>query len=115
MRAPARRRGGEGVRIRDHLANTRTLLAWQRIALVLLALGYVVARLQITLGGRERTLGTLVASAGWAVGALAAVRFLRQRGAIESDRFDSSVVLDLVLVAVAAAGALVALVFVWAG
>lgn len=110
-----RRGGGEGVRIRDHLANVRTLLAWQRIALVLLGLGYVVARFQVVVTGRQRVLGVAVAVAGWAVGAIAAARYLRQRNAIEHDRFEPSVVLDLVLVGVTAGAGIVVLGYLSTG
>lgn len=43
----AGRGGGEGVRTRDHLANTRTFLAWMRAVLALLTVGYVIDKFDL--------------------------------------------------------------------
>lgn len=91
------RGGGEGVRIRDHLANVRTLLAWLRAGLVLMAMGYAVARFQVIDSAGERAVGIAVSISGWLVVAVAGARFLRQRGAIESESFAPTVAWDFVL------------------
>jgi len=39
-----------GARIRDHLANERTMLAWVRTGLAMMAVGVVIARLRFELG-----------------------------------------------------------------
>jgi inner membrane protein YidH len=105
----ARGRGGtEGVRIRDHLANVRTFLAWFRTGLVLLAMGYAVTKFQAIETVSNRYLGVFAALAGWLVVALAGVSFGRQRRAIESARFTPSVSWNLGLsLLTAGAGAIV--------
>jgi putative membrane protein len=103
------RGGGEGVRTRDHLANTRTLLAWLRLAMALIGLGFAADRLQLMAGGQRSPLGIGAAAAGLVVAALAAARFLRQRAAIERPVFRVSYRLDVVVTAAAAGGGLLIL------
>jgi putative membrane protein len=91
------RGGGEGVRIRDHLANVRTFLAWFRAGLVLFALGYAVVKFQVTERHSNRYLGVLVSVTGWLVIAIAGLSFLRQRRAIEAAGFGPSVSWNLAL------------------
>ena len=81
------RGGGEGVRVRDHLANVRTFLAWLRTGLVLLALGYTLVKFEVIENQPSRYLGVLAAAAGWLVVVGAGVGFFRQRRAIESAVF----------------------------
>lgn len=89
------RGGGEGVRIRDHLANVRTFLAWFRAGLVLLAMGFAVAKFQVIESLPSRYLGVLAAAAGWLVIVIAGVSFIRMRRAIEATEFASSVTWNL--------------------
>ena len=89
------RGGGEGVRIRDHLANVRTFLAWFRVGLVLLAMGFAVAKFQVIESVPSRYLGVLAAAAGWLVIVIAGVSFIRMRRAIEATEFASSVTWNL--------------------
>jgi putative membrane protein len=92
MMLARRGRGGtEGIRIRDHLANVRTFLAWLRAGLMLLAMGYAVAKFQVIESPANRYLGVLTALAGWLIVALAGVGYARQRRAIESAEFAPSV------------------------
>jgi putative membrane protein len=72
------------VRIRDHLANVRTFLAWVRAGLVLLALGYTLVKFEVIERQSTRYVGVLAAAAGWLVVVGAGVSFFRQRRAIES-------------------------------
>lgn len=83
--------GGEGVRIRDHLANVRTFLAWVRAGLVLLAMGFAIARFQVIQSLTSRYLGVLTALAGWLVIVIAGVSFLRARHAIEAAEPSTSI------------------------
>jgi len=106
------RGGGEGVRIRDHLANTRTLLSWLRVALALLGLGFVVARLQLLMGVRGSPVGPLVAASGVVVVGASALRFVLQRREIEGPGFAPRYWRDLVVAGLAAAGGLAVLVYV---
>jgi putative membrane protein len=111
------RGGGEGVRTRDHLANVRTTLAWVRVGIVLVGIGYAldklaaVARLSGSGGGLAlaRPVGLLAVAGGVAVAAAALARFLGARARIESPRFEPWPVIDLALAAVVGACALLVL------
>lgn len=104
------RDGGEGVRTRDHLANTRTLLAFVRAGFVLEGIGLVMDKLQHLEHANGFSYGLPVAVAGWLAIAAAGGRFLLQRRAIEGERFASRAAWDLVVVAaIAVAGVLVLL------
>ncbi len=98
------RGGGEGVRTRDHLANVRTFLAWVRAGLVLLALGYALAKFAAIENRSSQYAGVLSAAAGWLVVVLAGVSFFRQRRAIESAVYSPSTWWNIVLTILAAAG-----------
>lgn len=105
--------------VTDHLANERTLLAWVRTAVTLIALGFVVARFSYFLralaaeahraqppgSGGGTTLGILLILAGGATIVLSLWRYLRTRDEIEQGRYRSSVaaLLALALVTIAAA------------
>lgn len=111
------RGGGEGVRTRDHLANTRTLLAWVRVGVVLLALGYAVAKVGLVTElatGHPTSAGS--AALGLAAGAAGVVtvlgaflRFLSQRSRIEGSGLRTGYRLDLLLALAAGAGGVLAL------
>jgi putative membrane protein len=108
----ARGRGGtEGVRIRDHLANVRTFLAWLRTGLVLLAMGYAVAKFQAVESTSNRYLGVIAALAGWLVIAIAGVSYVQQRRAIESPRFAPNISWHLVLSVLAAGAGAIVLIY----
>jgi len=98
------RGGGEGVRTRDHLANVRTFLAWVRAGLVLLALGYALAKFAAIENRSSQYAGVLSAAAGWLVVVLAGVSFFRQRRAIESSVYAPSTWWNILLTILAAAG-----------
>ena len=95
--------------MRDHLANTRTLLAWLRLALLLMGLGFAADELELVAGGRRSLLGIGAAAAGLVVAALATVRYLRQRAAIDRPEFQVGYRLDVVVAAAAAGGGLLIL------
>jgi putative membrane protein len=105
------RGGGEGVRIRDHLANVRTFLAWLRTGLVLLALGYTLAKFEVIEHASSRYIGVAAAAAGWLVVVVAGVSFFRHRRAIESSVYRPSTWWNLALTALAAGGGLAILVY----
>jgi putative membrane protein len=106
------RGGGEGVRTRDHLANTRTMLAWTRAGLALLALGYAVDKVDLVVelhGGRTASggghaFGLAACAAGVAVAGGALARYFWQRTRIEGSRLRTGGRVDLLLAAVAAFG-----------
>lgn len=100
--------------IRDHLANERTLLAWQRTALALVGLGFVVDRFAFE-GSPDRTLaGTLVGLGMIVAGGLTALvgvyRFVKVEREIDTDSYQPAIGVHLVFAGaiVAAAVAMVA-------
>lgn len=116
------RGGGEGVRTRGHLANTRTLLAWARVGVVLLALGYAADKVGLVgelathrpapAGGE--VLGVAASVAGVVTVGVAFLRFLSQRSRIEGSGLRLSSRVDLLLAAAAGAGGLLGiLALVW--
>jgi uncharacterized membrane protein YidH (DUF202 family) len=97
------------VRTRDHLANTRNLLAWLRLAVALMGLGFAADKLELIAGSRRTLLGTGAAAAGLVVAALASARYLQQRAAIDRPSFLVRYRLDVVVAAAAAGGGLLVL------
>jgi putative membrane protein len=123
-------------KVRDHLANERTYLAWVRTALGLIGLGFVLARMglflrQIALTASAEGLAGVGAAAGARIGQglhngqeflVTGVVFLvigttiggwsgwhydRNRRAIDSDRFEAALRPVIALTAVVALGGLV--------
>jgi putative membrane protein len=105
----AGRGGGEGVRIRDHLANTRTLLAWLRLAMALMGLGFAADKLELIVGSRRTALGIGAAAAGLIVAVLGGAGYQRRRLAIDRPELRVRYRFDVVMAAAAAAGGLLVL------
>ena len=103
------RGGGEGVRTRDHLANTRTLLAWLRLALVLMGLGFAADKVERIAGSPRSVLGVGGAAAGLVVAGLATARYLQQRAAIDRPELRVRYRLDVAVAVTAAGGGLLVL------
>lgn len=90
-------------KVREHLANERTFLAWARTALGVIGLGFVTARMGIFLrelanappvGGRATgtgseflAVGVIFLALGTAMGAWAGWHYRRNLHAIEEGRF----------------------------
>ena len=81
---------------REHLANERTLLAWTRTGVTLIALGFAMARFGAfvderygsgTRLGVPTLIGVALGGVGVAAMALSLVRFLRARAQIGAGRF----------------------------
>ena len=89
-------------RARDHLANERTFLAWMRTSLALLGFGAVLVRLRFLLPAdlqghsHGSQLGLAFGIVGLLLVPLSTAQFLRRRGAIERDTFDSGIVTPLI-------------------
>jgi putative membrane protein len=94
---------------RDHLANERTLLAWQRTALALLGLGFLVDRFAFE--GRGTSIaGSLIGLTLIVVGALASVvgvyRYLRTERDIDQATYRPAHLAHLLLTAAMVVGAI---------
>lgn len=96
--------------VRDHLANERTLLAWARTGIAVIALGFVVARFSLLIRelgvkaslahlpqGSSTLFGTALVVVGAVLMVLATVRFVRTGRAIERHAYLWSPVLGLTL------------------
>ncbi|MCW6035837.1 DUF202 domain-containing protein [Spirulina subsalsa FACHB-351] len=81
-------------RIRDHLANERTYLAWMRTAIALMGFGIVIARLRYLISpeimgnGQGWMIGLLFASIGWLTVLLSTQHYFSIRQAIEEDCYE---------------------------
>lgn len=100
----------ESTRAREHLANERTLLAWTRTSITLIALGFVVARFGLFLRevrGVEATggvrwsavIGIALVVAGLVSGAASLVRFFRARRQIDEGTYRSEYWPEVLLLA----------------
>lgn len=77
-------------RIRDHLANERTYLAWVRLSVALMGFGVLIARVRSEAGphnGRGVALGMLFASAGILTVLLSTLHYFHVQRAIESESY----------------------------
>ncbi len=110
-------------RVRDHLANERTFLAWVRTTLGLIGLGFVLARMglflrQLALASRNAPPGHLRAghefmvsgvvflALGTALTAWTGWLYQRTRRAIEEDRYEPARATVLILTVVVVVGGL---------
>lgn len=81
-------------RIRDHLANERTYLAWMRSAIALLGFGVVIVRLRVLrlslpqMPGNGWKLGLLFSLAGLLTILLSAPHYFAVRNRIENDTYE---------------------------
>ncbi len=96
--------------MRDHLANERTMLAWQRTALALIGLGFVVDRFAFQ-GRGDAALGTVMGILLIAGGAITAVtgawRYTQVEHQIDQGTFGSMVGAHVILAGAITVGAFV--------
>ncbi len=84
-------------RVREHLANERTYLAWMRTAVSLIGFGVVIVRLhhffppQAHNPGNSWKLGLVFSLVGLVTVLLSTQQYFAIRRAIDSDTYDSSV------------------------
>lgn len=102
-------------RVRDHLANERTYLAWMRTAIALTGFGVVIVRLRYPLPTQQQELangwllGFVFAFTGLLTVALSTRHYFEVRRAIDDDTYSPSgrwVVLFSMAVALLGAGVL---------
>jgi putative membrane protein len=114
--APPRDRSAE---IRDHLANERTLLAWQRTALALMGIGFLVDRFAFEGAGDRQLPAAILGLAIIGVGAVTAivgvVRFLRTERDIDEATYRPSVLAHVLLAAAIVVGAVLLVLFLVLG
>ena len=95
--------------IRDHLANRRTMLAWARTGIAVMALGFVVARFGLLLRelrlamprplpeGFSTAFGTALVAIGGALIVVAVLDYLRTGRSIDRQTYRWSPALEIVL------------------
>lgn len=95
--------------VRDHLANTRTMLAWCRTAIAVMALGFVVARFGLLLrelaplvprhvpAGISTVFGTTLVVIGGVLVILAVLEYLQTGRAIDRQAYHWSPALEIAL------------------
>ncbi len=111
---PTDRRDVPEAAVRDHLANERTLLAWQRTALGVIAIGFLVDRFALEGGGTTVTgsvLGIAIVLLGAVVSVLGAYRFMRTEREIDTHSYRPALLAHLVLTACIVVGAVALVLF----
>jgi putative membrane protein len=101
--------------IRDHLANERTLLAWQRTALAMIGIGFLVDRFALDPSGSSvgaSALGVLLILAGAAIAVVGAYRFVRTEREIDTGSYRPAILAHLVLAVTITVAAIAMAVFV---
>jgi putative membrane protein len=100
--------------VRDHLANERTLLSWQRTALGVIGLGFLVDRFALGSAGSS-VFGSAVGLGLIVLGVLVALvgsyRFRRTEREIDTATYRPSVLANLVLTGAIVIGAAALVVF----
>ncbi len=93
--------------IRDHLANERTLLAWQRTALTVVGLGFLVDRFAFDSAdtGVSALLGMGLIALGAALSVVGLQRYLRTEREIDTATYRTSLLAHLFLTGAIVAGA----------
>ncbi len=110
----ADRRDAPDAAVRDHLANERTLLAWQRTALGVVAIGFLVDRFALEGSGTTFTasvLGICMVLLGATVSIVGAYRFVRTEREIDTHTYRPAMLAHLVLTASIVVGAVALVLF----
>lgn len=96
----------------DHLANERTFLAWIRTSIGIMAFGFVLVKFALFLRqfafvlqkdqnlqpqGYSSVIGIAMVGFGALIGLLGFIKYLNVRKQIDSDRYQSSIGLSLIL------------------
>jgi putative membrane protein len=99
--------------VRDHLANERTLLAWQRTALGVIAIGFLVDRFALTDGASVMgaALGIALVLLGGVVAVVGVYRFVRTERQIDTQTYRPAILAHVVLAGGVVVGAMALAVF----
>jgi putative membrane protein len=101
--------------VRDHLANERTLLAWQRTALAIVGIGFLIDRFALGPAGPSALgsiLGTILIAVGGAVSVVGAYRFVRTEREIETQTYRPALLAHLALTGAIVVGSVAVALFV---
>jgi putative membrane protein len=101
-----------GSRLRDHLANERTELAWIRTSVALITLGIAIDKLLITENAEGQVIGLIVLVGGLFAMTYAAVNYILVQKRIERDVYKPNFLGPLLLSAALSVGGIIALIFV---
>ena len=103
--------------MRDHLANERTVLAWQRTALGVIAIGFLLNRFALGGSGPDpagSALGIALVAIGAVVSRVGAYRIVRTEREIDTDTYRPALLAHLVLtVAIVVAALGIGLYLAW--
>ncbi|MCH9817232.1 MAG: DUF202 domain-containing protein [Actinomycetia bacterium] len=102
-----------GSRLRDHLANERTELAWIRTGVALITLGIAIDKLLITENETGRVIGLIVILGGLFSMVYATVSYIVVQKRIERDVYKPNFMGPLLLAALLSLGGIVALIWVF--
>ncbi|MBA2487987.1 MAG: DUF202 domain-containing protein [Chloroflexi bacterium] len=102
-----------GAAIRDHLANERTLLSWQRTALTVIGLGFIVDRFafEAATAGTASIVGLGVIVLGASIALLGARRYVRTEREIDTASYRPSITTHLVLTGAIVAAAVLLVIY----
>jgi putative membrane protein len=100
--------------IRDHLANERTVLAWQRTALGVVAIGFLVHQFALDEGAATlvgSVAGIALVLLGAVVSAVGAYRFMRTERQIDTQTYRPALLAHLLLTLAIVVAAVLVTVF----
>lgn len=101
-----------GSRLRDHLANERTELAWLRTGVALITLGIAIAKFLFDDSQTGRIIGWIVIAAGLFSMVYATITYVIVARRIERDEYKPNLVGPVILASVLTLGGFVALFWV---
>lgn len=108
-------RPSTGAKLRDHLANERTFLAWVRTGVALMTLGLAIAKFIFTEQGTNNIVGIIIVGAGLASIVYATFQYFAVQRRVEEDTYIPHRVGPFILAVLLMAGGALAVFFIVAG